>query len=210
MWATIRFAPIDVRCGISLDCVDPDAWEKLECATKDYIISKSTEFDEAATILSSGSTNAHPNRNNMQEYMGARKGLLVLEALCPTCKWAQEISRMCSSLPKAVSSKWLGSFVDLTNRNPFAVQPKPNLREPSMTDVVNKSLLLDGSDKQCQHSSDNSSLCLESLSTSLERLVSPRHLDLPREGRESPESPSAFSSWGPFKGEGKTAKGREL
>lgn len=199
-----RFAPNDIRCGMSLDCVDVDAWEKLEAATRDYILSNSTAFDEAATILSSGNINPPKCRQNVQqEYIGARKGLLVLEALCPTCEWAQEVSKMCSSLPKTVLCKRLGSLIGLTDHNQSNGHTKPNLREPSMTDVVNESFPLNSDDQQCQASNSSPNQYLESLSTNLERIVSPRQLDLPREGRESPESPSAFKSWGPFQGEGK-------
>ena len=49
-----RFNPLDVRCGIQLDEIDPAQWALLEAATDDYILSIDGRFQEAAEVLLSG------------------------------------------------------------------------------------------------------------------------------------------------------------
>ena len=46
-----RFNPLDKRCGINLDEIDPAQWSLLEAATEDYIAASQDRFQELANIL---------------------------------------------------------------------------------------------------------------------------------------------------------------
>ena len=46
-----RFNPLDMRCGMELDEIDPARWAELEAATRDYIAAEGAAFDAAATAL---------------------------------------------------------------------------------------------------------------------------------------------------------------
>lgn len=46
-----RFNPLDPRCGINLDEIDPSQWKLLENATDDYIEASKDRFQELADLL---------------------------------------------------------------------------------------------------------------------------------------------------------------
>lgn len=46
-----RFNPLDKRCGINLDEIDPAQWKLLEDATDDYIEASKDRFQELADLL---------------------------------------------------------------------------------------------------------------------------------------------------------------
>lgn len=46
-----RFNPLDKRCGINLDEIDPAQWKLLEDATDDYIDASKDRFQELADLL---------------------------------------------------------------------------------------------------------------------------------------------------------------
>lgn len=46
-----RFNPLDKRCGINLDEIDPAKWSLLEAATDDYIAASQDRFQQLADIL---------------------------------------------------------------------------------------------------------------------------------------------------------------
>jgi hypothetical protein len=46
-----RFNPIDARCGMELDEIDPEEWAKLEAATDEYIFHMDAQMDAAAKAL---------------------------------------------------------------------------------------------------------------------------------------------------------------
>lgn len=49
--AAHRFNPLDKRCGINLDEIDPAQWKVLEDATNDYIEASKDRFQELADLL---------------------------------------------------------------------------------------------------------------------------------------------------------------
>lgn len=49
--AVSRFNPLDKRCGINLDEIDPAQWSLLEAATEDYIAASQDRFQQLANIL---------------------------------------------------------------------------------------------------------------------------------------------------------------
>ena len=53
LWVASRcsFTPVDPRCAMELDEVDPAAWERLEAATDDYVASAASQFAAAAAAL---------------------------------------------------------------------------------------------------------------------------------------------------------------
>ena len=46
-----RFNPLDKRCGINLDEIDPAKWKLLEAATDDYIAASKDRFKQLTDIL---------------------------------------------------------------------------------------------------------------------------------------------------------------
>ena len=46
-----RFNPLDKRCGINLDEIDPAQWKLLEAATDDYIVASKDRFKQLTDIL---------------------------------------------------------------------------------------------------------------------------------------------------------------
>ena len=46
-----RFNPLDKRCGINLDEIDPAQWKLLEAATDDYIAASKDRFKQLSNIL---------------------------------------------------------------------------------------------------------------------------------------------------------------
>lgn len=49
-----RFNPVDPRCGMTLDSIDPLEWAKLEAATDDYVHRSGDLLDSCAALLCSG------------------------------------------------------------------------------------------------------------------------------------------------------------
>jgi len=49
--AHARFNPLDKRCGINLDEIDPAKWSLLEAATDDYIAASQDRFQQLADLL---------------------------------------------------------------------------------------------------------------------------------------------------------------
>ena len=49
-----RFNPVDIRCGIPLDSIDPAQWALLEAATDEYIRAEDARLDEASQLLLRG------------------------------------------------------------------------------------------------------------------------------------------------------------
>lgn len=49
-----RFNPVDVRCGMTLDSIDPLEWAKLEAATDDYVHRSGELLDRCAALLCNG------------------------------------------------------------------------------------------------------------------------------------------------------------
>lgn len=47
-----RFNPMDARCGMELDEIDPLKWEQLEAATDDFVANNASTFEAAAAALS--------------------------------------------------------------------------------------------------------------------------------------------------------------
>ncbi len=48
----LRFTPVDQRCAMELDEIDPAKWALLEDATREYIHSMAHKFDDVAAALS--------------------------------------------------------------------------------------------------------------------------------------------------------------
>lgn len=53
-----RFNPIDKRCGMAPDSVDPVAWAALRAATQEYCATQEARLDELASLLSNGASEA--------------------------------------------------------------------------------------------------------------------------------------------------------
>ncbi|GMH38521.1 hypothetical protein BSKO_06405 [Bryopsis sp. KO-2023] len=129
-----RFCATDNRCDMALDNVDPEAWEKLEAATGDYLESVSDSLDEAAAILLSGIDTSRVHRSTPKEVrLGPRKGLVVVDCPTPACKWGKDVATLCSALEHTVLRVNLGACVetDSVGENGYV-----KLREASLTDWV--------------------------------------------------------------------------
>ena len=55
-----RFCPVDLRCGIELDEIDPAVWALLEAATDEYIVREDAAFDACARLLVHNMVDARP------------------------------------------------------------------------------------------------------------------------------------------------------
>ena len=55
-----RFCPVDLRCGIELDEIDPAVWALLEAATDEYIVREDAAFDACARLLVHNMVDAWP------------------------------------------------------------------------------------------------------------------------------------------------------
>jgi hypothetical protein len=49
-----RFQPVDPRCEMELDEINPEAWARLLAAAEDYCVTHAARFDEAAATLEAG------------------------------------------------------------------------------------------------------------------------------------------------------------
>lgn len=95
--ATPRFSPIDKRCGMALDDVDPASWDLLVTATQEYMQAQEQRLEELVDLLTGrqrpsaakeGSDQAPTSSADGKEAddgslgpsLGLRKGLLVLKA----------------------------------------------------------------------------------------------------------------------------------
>ncbi|GMH34858.1 hypothetical protein BSKO_02719 [Bryopsis sp. KO-2023] len=98
-----RFCASDNRCDMASNNVDPEAWEKLEAVTGDYLESVSDSLDEAAAILLSGIDTSRVHRSTPKEVrLGPRKGLVVVDCPTPGCKWGKDVAMLCSALEHTV------------------------------------------------------------------------------------------------------------
>ena len=51
---THRFQPVDERCAMALDDIEPASWAKLQAATDEYCVAHSAAFDDLAAALLEG------------------------------------------------------------------------------------------------------------------------------------------------------------
>lgn len=66
-----RFNPLDERCGMELDDINPDKWAALEAATDEYIVREDAAFDDAARALCSrlaSGTAFDPSQERLGEF----------------------------------------------------------------------------------------------------------------------------------------------
>lgn len=68
-----RFNPIDARCGMELDDIDPANLAALEDATAEYIAAQGGAFDEAATALTGAK-----GEDGFGRRLGTRRGVLLV------------------------------------------------------------------------------------------------------------------------------------
>ena len=68
-----RFNPIDMRCGMELDDIDPGNMAALEDATDEYIAAQGEAFDAAATALGGGK-----GGDGFARRLGTRRGVLLV------------------------------------------------------------------------------------------------------------------------------------
>ncbi|KAL3158161.1 hypothetical protein ABBQ32_011753 [Trebouxia sp. C0010 RCD-2024] len=91
-----RFNPLDKRCGINLDEIDPAQWKLLEAATDDYIAGSKDRFKQLTDILVTG---LPPGRHRSLVVAAAAPPLPVAAAA-----EAEEVRRMCQQLRQCVGS----------------------------------------------------------------------------------------------------------
>ncbi|KAL3136744.1 hypothetical protein ABBQ38_005460 [Trebouxia sp. C0009 RCD-2024] len=72
-----RFNPLDKRCGINLDEIDPAQWKLLEAATDDYIAASKDRFKQLTDILVTGPSPAHRPLKQGPVDEGTLAGLLL-------------------------------------------------------------------------------------------------------------------------------------
>ncbi|KAL0020138.1 hypothetical protein WJX77_006173 [Trebouxia sp. C0004] len=106
-----RFNPLDKRCGINLDEIDPAKWSLLEAATDDYIAASQDRFQQLADLLVAP-----------KQRPGPHQSLVVVTAAPPTPgpplhpSDAEEVGRMCQQLPQCVGSCDLHQEVSSSGR----------------------------------------------------------------------------------------------
>jgi hypothetical protein len=123
-----RFNPVDARCGMELDDVDPLKWAALEAAVDEFAAANAGEFDRAAAALVEGLGEAREARGGAGGpragvaggaaagggaaapgalRLGARRGVLVVAASRPDPSAADLVGAACGRLPACAR------FVDL-------------------------------------------------------------------------------------------------
>ena len=98
-----RFDPIDARCAMELDEIDPEKWRALDDAVDDYIVKESRKFDVAAACLTHdgdpimGSVGVDEIMKPAPRHSG--KGLLIITNTSEGAEWMRLPMIPCSDLP---------------------------------------------------------------------------------------------------------------
>lgn len=78
-----RFTPVDPRCAMELDEVDPAAWDRLEAATDDYVASAATLFAAAAAALGASQQQGNTDARATEELQPQHVAII-----CASSTWA--------------------------------------------------------------------------------------------------------------------------
>lgn len=125
-----RFDPVDPRCSMELDEIDPEKWALLEAAMDEFIAKNGAQFDAAAAALTQA-LEPGPGGSAAQLRLGTRRGLVVVSAgRSAGDPGAIDIAAMaCSRLPMCIE------FVDLQVAADTHTPLEPPLEQAATTPV---------------------------------------------------------------------------
>lgn len=146
-----RFSPVDARCDMPLDSVDPEAWAKLELAASEYIQKEALRLDEAAEILSNDwgcQQSADTGSDTGAVGLGSRRKMVVIESPGPfEASWVGEVTKLCrtfrqwqQTLSLACTCKDPSDCLGDSKTEPEGSQSASPLREPSLRDWATESV----------------------------------------------------------------------
>jgi len=141
-----RFEPVDERCGMELDEINPEKWLSLEIATQEYVEANAAKFNAAALSLGGGlgarvaaQAETDTQSSVARLTLGLRRSLLVILSQSPAPEPAalEVAAVLCSRLASCsavVDMSMNATQVDTLNGSPLHASPRSRRNGSGRTD----------------------------------------------------------------------------
>jgi len=141
-----RFEPVDERCGMELDEINPEKWLSLEIATQEYVEANAAKFNAAALSLGGGlgarvaaQAETDTQSSVARLTLGLRRSLLVILSQSPAPEPAalEVAAVLCSRLSSCsavVDMSMNATQVDTLNGSPLHASPRSRRNGSGRTD----------------------------------------------------------------------------